>query len=141
MHTRRPGRTLAPSPARTRWIGVPSHRQEKPGRGAQLGLIRHAVPADELPAFGREHAHRRLADAEHLVQAFQRRLGRGEHRVQGRHGAGPMASSAAFFSARLPLPLRAFLRAASHAARSFSIVVDRRVVLRAQTCLALADRP
>jgi hypothetical protein len=48
--TLRFGRMLVPSFARTRLIGSPSHRERHTGRRAQLGLLRHAVAADELTA-------------------------------------------------------------------------------------------
>ena len=49
------------------------------GSGAELRFLLHAVPADELATFPREHAHRGLSDSEEALKSFKGRLRAYQH--------------------------------------------------------------
>src|SRR5262245_14356154 len=56
------------------WFAVP--RAAQSGDGAQLGLLGHAVAADELPTLRSNDAVQRLAKVETLDQTFKRKVAR-----------------------------------------------------------------
>ena len=68
----RPGRMVAPSPLRTRRIGLPSQASDSPAAVFNLLSSRHAVAADELAALGGENPKARLPDREQLAQVPRR---------------------------------------------------------------------
>ena len=62
--------------ARTRLIGSPSHAADQAGDGAQLGLLGHAVAADELPTLRADDPVQRLALIETVDQTLERKVAR-----------------------------------------------------------------
>ena len=77
--TREQGRAIERPHAPDR-VAIPE--TGKSGSGAELRFLLHAVPADELAAFPREHAHRGLSDSEKALKSFKGRLRANQHGME-----------------------------------------------------------